>query len=196
VNTIRRTDERLEGFNTDGEGFLRHLTLDLRFNPQDKIIAIIGAGGAAKAVSIYLSQMNPKGIAIYDIDKAKLSGLVSHLEENFPGIDFIQADSIAKLNIKDADLLVNATPIGMKETDPCLVNGDLLHRDLLVYDLIYNPGQTKLLKLARTKGAQISNGLGMLLYQGMLTFEIWTGKPPPQEIMRQALQRELNRCQS
>lgn len=191
VNTIRLSANRLEGFNTDGEGFLKHLTEDLNFNPKGKIIAIIGAGGAARAISVYLSKLKPKRIIIYDIDKVKLSILINHLEENFNNIELKIANSIEELNIKDSDLLVNATPIGMKESDPCLVDEKFIHKNLLVYDLIYSPVETKLLKISKEKGTYVSNGLGMLLYQGMLSFEIWTGKDAPKEIMRKALNKAI-----
>lgn len=187
VNTIRVSGDSSEGFNTDGEGFLRHLTEDLGFSPIGKMIAIIGAGGAAKAVSVYLSKLKPKKLAIYDIDKAKAKALISHLKENFKDVEFILADSIEELKIQNSDLLVNATPMGMKETDPCLVNEKFIHNNLLVYDLIYEPKETKLLKLARLKGAKVANGLGMLLHQGALSFEIWTAQKPALEIMRNAL---------
>lgn len=196
VNTVKRIDDKLEGFNTDGEGFLKHLTEDLGFNAVNKTLAIIGAGGAARAVSIYLTKAKPKRISIYDVDKTKTSVLISHLKKNFNGIEFIETNSIEGLNIQKSDLLVNATPIGMKETDPCLVDEKFLHKNLLVYDLIYNPKETKLLKLAKAKGTKTSNGLGMLLYQGMLSFEEWIGEALPIEIMRQALQKELEKCQT
>ena len=188
VNTIRVSHSRLEGFNTDGDGFLRHLKEDLRFVPAGKIIAIIGAGGAARAVSVYLSKYNPKAVTIYDIDKTKTLDLVSHLKENFKRIEFKAVNSPDELNIQTPDLLVNATPVGMKESDPCLVDEKIMHQDLLVYDLIYNPEETKLIKLAQQRGARTANGLGMLLYQGARSFELWTGRPAPVEIMRQALE--------
>ncbi len=193
VNTVKRIDDKLEGFNTDGEGFLKHLTEDLGFNAVNKILAIIGAGGAAKAISIYLSKTKPKSIAIYDIDKSKISTLISRLKESFKDIDFIPANSIEELKIKDAALLVNATPIGMKETDPCLVDEKFIHKNLLVYDLIYNPRETKLLKVAKVKGAVISNGLGMLLYQGVAALELWTGQKAPVEVMRKALREAASK---
>lgn len=188
VNTIKVSDNRLEGFNTDGEGFLKHLTADLGFEAQGKDICIIGAGGASKAVSVYLSRAKPGSISFYDIDKSKSSELVDHLKENFKNVEFRISDSVEGLNIKDCSLLVNATPIGMKEADPCIVEQDLLHKDILVYDLVYNPGETKLLKIAKSKGAKVSNGLGMLLYQGAIAFQIWTGKTAPIEVMRGALE--------
>jgi shikimate dehydrogenase len=187
VNTVRVSDKGLEGFNTDGEGFLRHLTEDLRFNPEDKIIAIIGAGGAARAVSVFLSKAGPKAIAIHDTDEAKAEVLAGHLRTNFKEIEIKLAHSIEELNIPGSQLLINATPVGMKEDDPLLVDKKFIHRYLLVYDLIYNPPETKLLNLAKKAGAKIANGLGMLLYQGMRSFEIWTGQSAPKEVMRQAL---------
>lgn len=193
VNTVKVSAGKLEGFNTDGEGFFKHITEDLNFNPKGKTIAILGAGGAAKAVSVYLSKPKPKVISIYDIDRIKLSALAGHLKSHFKEIKINPAGSIDELNIPKCDLLVNATPIGMKETDHCLVEEGLLHRNLLVYDLIYNPVETKLLRLAKEKGAKVSNGLGMLLYQGAAAFEIWTGQRAPVKVMRKALDEALNK---
>lgn len=191
VNTIKVLPSDLEGFNTDGEGFLQHLRQDLGFNPQDKTIAILGAGGAARAISVYLSQNTPRLIAIYDIDRTKAEILVNHLKENFKDVEFKVANSIEGLNIGDCHLLVNATPIGMKDSDPCLVDKKLIHNKLLVYDLIYNPPETKLLAQAKKAGAKVSNGLGMLLYQGTLSFKIWIGQDAPFKIMRKALEKGL-----
>jgi len=194
VNTIKVFPDKLEGFNTDGEGFLQHLRQDLKFDPQDKTIAILGAGGAARAISVYLSKNKPRLIAIYDIDKTKSEMLVKHLKENFKNVELKLANSIAQLNIGDCHLLINATPVGMKDSVPCIVDKKLLHKNLLVYDLIYNPPQTKLLALAKKVGAKVSNGLGMLLYQGMLSFKIWIGQDAPLKIMRQALEKGLEKC--
>lgn len=190
VNTVKVSGNKLEGFNTDGQGFLRHLK-ELKFKAQGKNIAVLGSGGAAKAVCVYLAQENPKKISLYDIDKQKLSALVRQLKDNFAGTDFYAADTLEDLNTQGSSLLVNATPCGMKESDPLPLAKEFIHKNLFVYDLIYNPQETKLLKAAKESGARISNGLRMLLYQGMLSFEIWTGKPAPQEIMREALEGGL-----
>jgi len=191
VNTIRASQDKLEGFNTDGEGFLKHLTQDLGFSPEGKTVSLIGAGGAAKAVTVYLAKAGVKRVTIYDTQEEKLKDLLAHLKLNFKEIEFNQAHSIEGLNINNSDLLVNATSVGMKESDPLIVSEGQMHRGLLVYDLIYNPKETKLLKLAKEKGALVSNGLGMLLYQGMLSFEIWTGEIAPKELMRKALEEKL-----
>lgn len=187
VNTIKVSDTGLEGFNTDGEGFLRHLEQDLGFSPREKAIALLGAGGAARAVSVYLCKGGARRVSIYDTDKPKMDGLVKSLSQNFKGVEIQAAASVADLRISDADLLVNATPLGMKESDPLLVEEKSLKGGLLAYDLVYNPPESRLLKAAKAKGCRISNGLGMLLYQGARSFEIWLGISAPLEAMRKAL---------
>ncbi len=185
VNTMRFSEGDWWGFNTDIPGFARHLKEN--FNPLNKKTAILGAGGAARAVAYVLAKECSDQIAIFDIDKTKSAGIVEMVKSLFPQFNIFAADSIEQLEIREKDLLVNATPIGLKDTDPVIIQKDLLHDDLFVYDLIYNPAETKLLSLAKNSGAKISNGLGMLLYQGMLSFQIWTGKDAPEEIMRKAL---------
>jgi shikimate dehydrogenase len=194
VNVIIVKDKSyLEGWNTDGIGFHRHLTMDLKFNPLGKSVVVLGAGGAAKAIINQLARHGAKNITIYDIDNDKSLNLAAKINKEFPKCNAIASDSIEKLDIKNADLLINATPIGMKGDDPCLVDPDSLHPSLLVYDLIYNPPETKILKLAKQKGAPISNGLGMLLYQGVRSFELWTGQKAPVEVMRKALREATSK---
>lgn len=189
VNTIKVRGTLLEGHNTDAYGFIRHLASDLGFSPKARNVSIIGAGGAAKAVSAALSQRKPKRILIYDLDAAKAKALAGHLKKSFKSLHCAAVPDAGGLKTADTHLLVNATPIGMKQDDPLPIPGEFIHGGLLVYDLIYNPCQTKLLKLAEEKGARASNGLGMLLYQGAKAFEIWTGKRAPINIMRKALEK-------
>ena len=205
VNTVKIEEGKIEGFNTDGLGFHRHLTQELKFDYSLKRIAIIGAGGAAKAISIslalgvrsqHLTLLPPESITIYDINKVKAAEWVEELKRESLGCDIKLAGSIEELDISRQDLLINATPVGMKKEDPCLVKPEMLHSNLLVYDLIYSPAETKLLKLAKDKGASTSNGLKMLLYQGALSFKLWTGIEPPMEIMWQALYKEVERMPS
>jgi len=193
ANTIKvaKDGKELSCINTDAAGFLRHLE-ELKFNILDKTIAILGAGGAAKAVSIKLAENNPKKISIFDIDKNKVNELVTRIKSVFPKINVLAVNNIEDLNIKAADLLVNATPIGMKKEDPCLVDKELLHSGLLVYDLIYNPFQTKLIEIAKQKGLIATNGLKMLLYQGVLSFKYWIGINPPEEVMWNTLLTQVS----
>lgn len=185
VNTMVFSEGVWWGFNTDIPGFSRHLKEN--FNPGKKKTAILGAGGAGRAVAYVLAKEGAAQIAIFDIDQTKSAGIVEMINNLFPQSEICAVDNIEKLEIKDSDLLVNATPIGLKGFDPVIIKPELLHKDLFVYDLIYNPVETKLLALAKKAGARTSNGLGMLLYQGMLSFEIWTGKKAPKEIMQKVL---------
>lgn len=187
VNTVLLKEGKLEGFNTDGAGFIRHLKEDLKFGPRGKNIAVLGAGGAGKAVAYYLAKSGAKSIAIFDIYHDKAQALVNEVKGSFPKADLKAALSARELGIDSAQLLVNTTPLGMKESDASPVDADLINKNTLVYDLIYNPAESKLLKSARAKGAETANGLGMLLYQGVLAFEIWAGQKAPVEVMRNAL---------
>ena len=192
VNTVKVWPQRLEGYNTDGDGFLQHLKEEVEFSPVLKEIAVLGAGGAARAVSVMLAKSGPRSIVIYDIDQTKRRALAEHLRLHFPDVSVTAVDSAAALGLSKADLLINATPIGMKPSDPSLIDGNDLHSGLIVYDLVYNPKETKLLALAREKGCRTYNGLGMLLYQGMRSFEIWTGMKAPAQVMQQALNNSIN----
>jgi shikimate dehydrogenase len=193
-NTIVVEDRNLlKGWNTDGIGFHRHLTKDLKFNISGKQIIILGAGGAAKAVTNQLARHKAKGIVIYDLDVNKGWKLADKINTEFPTCKTFYADSLDDTEFKNADLLINATPVGLKESDPCLVNIEMIHKNLFVYDLIYNPPETKLLKLAKKVGARTSNGLGMLLYQGALSFRHFTGKTAPLKIMEGKLKWALNK---
>lgn len=175
---------RLKGFNTDYLGFSAHLK-ELKVKP--KRVAVIGAGGASRAVCFALSRMKINELCIYDIDKFKSLSLFKKLNSNFPGTKFNVASRIADLEIENKDLLVNASPVGMRPTDPCLVDSVDLHQGLFVYDLIYNPSETKLISLAKELNLNFSNGLGMLLYQGVFAFKHFTGKVAPVETMKEAL---------
>jgi len=178
-------------FNTDYLGFIRHLK-ELKIKP--KRAAIIGAGGASRAVCFALWKMKAEEIAIYDIDKFRSLSLMKRFNQEFTGTQVLAAGSVEELNLKDKDLLINTSPVGMKENDPLLVNPALLHPELFVYDLIYNPQETKLLKLAKESGLSYANGLGMLLYQGVEALELWMApKKAPVEAMRSALEKGAKR---
>jgi shikimate dehydrogenase len=175
---------KLKGFNTDYLGFMAHLK-ELKLKP--KKVALIGAGGAAKAVCFALIKMKITQLCIYDINKFKALSLFKKLNSGFSKIKFDVASRIEDLNIPDKDLLINASPVGMLQSDPCLVAASSLHEGLFVYDLIYSPLQTKLIILAKERNLNFSNGLGMLLYQGVFTFKHFTGRPGPVDIMKKAL---------
>lgn len=192
VNTIVLQNGIVKGFNTDIPGFIRHLNENI--DPAGKKTAILGAGGAARAVVYAIAKSEAKDIFIYDVDKIKSESVVGMIKGLFPEFDIRAVDNIGQLQINEKDLLVNATPIGMKDADPCLIKEEMLHKNLFVYDLIYNPPETKLLTLSRKAGAAAVNGLKMLLYQGALSFKLWTNNNPPEEVMWNALQEEIKKC--
>src|SRR3989338_5226048 len=186
INTLVRKGQDWKGFNTDIPGFSRHLK-ELRFDPKDKKIAILGAGGASRAVSYVLANKLAQEICIFDIDNNKALGIADMLKGLFKNFPVKIVNSIDELDISSKNALINTTPVGLKEGDPCLIDKKMIRKDLFVYDLIYNPAETKLLSLAKASGARYSNGLDMLLYQGALSLEHWTGKNAPIEVMKKAL---------
>jgi len=187
VNTIVVDPRgRLKGFNTDYQGFMQHLKV-LKVKPRKA--ALIGAGGAAKAVCFALGKMKASEICVYDIDKYRALSLVSKFKDIFPDCRLSAVFSIEHMDIAHKDILVNASPIGMRQDDPCLFKPNQLHEGLFVYDLVYNPLQTKLLALAKNAQIRHSNGLGMLLYQGVLSLKYFTGRLPPVEVMQKALKK-------
>ena len=192
VNTVRvETDGTMSGCNSDGMGF----SLDLKergFDAAGKKVSLIGAGGGAKAVATSIAVKHPAKLLIFDLDTAKARALCDIIKNFFPSVSVEVAVTVEMLKIYQADLLINATPVGMRESDPLAIKKEWLSGDIFVYDLIYNPAETKLLKAAKDAGCHTANGLGMLLYQGCLAFEYWTGRKAPVDVMRKALLERLH----
>ena len=147
---------------------------------ENREVIMIGTGGAARAVSYYLSEKASK-LSMFDIDKNKASALVSDLGRIRHNVFLLNSPD----GIGSADILVNATPLGLHAGDPLPVDVDLITEEMVVCDLIYR--KTPLLINASEKGAKCINGSGMLLCQGVLAFELWTGVKPPVETMRRQL---------
>lgn len=194
VNTVVINQERkLVGYNTDAPGFMAHLT-ELKFNFADKRIAILGAGGSARAILATLCMIpeRPQWIKIYNRTSFRMEVLLADLGERIDLSIVTPVMSVDDLDIELADLLINTTSIGLQEEDESLVDASLFHRDLLVYDLIYNPKETKLLRMAKKSGARAVNGLGMLYYQGVLSFQHWANIHIDEKVkkkMRDALEK-------
>lgn len=183
VNTIAHNNGFLKGYNTDGRGFMESLS-EAGISCDRRRVLIIGAGGACRAVGYYLSQ-KVEHLWIFDIDEQKREGVVKDLA-TFRG----NVSSMKKMDtLSNLDIVINATPLGLKDTDPPPLNTSFLSGSMTVCDLIYR--DTALLRAASERGCITLNGMGMLLHQGVLAFEIWTGVRPPVEIMRKALQSAL-----
>ncbi|HXY55625.1 MAG TPA: shikimate dehydrogenase [Nitrospirota bacterium] len=192
VNTVEIRQGRLVGHNTDGRGFLRSLKENSGFNPKGKKILFIGSGGAARAVGFCLALAGAAKIYVRDLDTRKADLLVSDIRAK-TGADTasIHDDESLAAYAAEADCLINATPLGLKRSDPLPIPRDLVMKKHLVCDLVYNPPETAFLRTAKSRGAKRLAGLGMLLYQGVIAFEIWTGKEAPVKIMKNALSRQI-----
>ena len=193
VNTLFFDEEgKLAGDNTDGRGFVISLMKDGGFDPKGKKSLVMGAGGASRAVCAKLVTEHIEKLSVFDIDEKKAADLIKNLKSINNNIEIVQIFSKNELEIaaKDSDLIVNCTPIGMKEMDPELLPETVFTGGQFVFDLIYNPEKTKLLKTAEKCGCKTINGLGMLVYQGALSFEKWTGIKPETDIMFKTIKGE------
>ena len=189
VNTIVNNKGILTGYNTDVIGFKKSLQDNGKFVIKEKKAVILGAGGAARAVTYSLLEEGIEEISIFNRTLEKAKKIKQNLSPFFPKssiniFSFEQND--LKDKIKKANLLVNATSVGMASqlNNTPLPDEKLFHPDLLVYDLIYHPAKTFFLRQAERVGAKIINGLPMLVYQGIESFYLWTGfKPEEKEIL-------------
>jgi shikimate dehydrogenase len=197
INTIVNRDGRLCGYNTDAPGFINAL-IECDAHPFDctgKRVVILGTGGAARAAAVGLLEKGVAEVVMLGRTEAHLQNILRHL--SILSVEMYRTAQIkgalfgypeASEVLSDADLVVNATPIGLKVDDTTLLlDVNVLPTTALVMDMIFNPPLTPLLRTARAHGCQILNGLSMLLYQGALAFELWTGLPAPIEVMHKAL---------
>lgn len=197
VNTVVCENGELVGYNTDGFGFIKSIEAILgKSNKEDLKILILGCGGAVKSVAMALAQWGTKEIIIANRTIEKALDLEKQINENWPqkakGIS-LEENSLRDV-MKDVDILVNGTSLGMIDNaERTPISKDLLMKDLLVYDMIYNPEITRLLADAQEIGSKTENGLNMLLFQGLLAFELWTGKFPDQEMGKYYLEKGLKR---
>lgn len=189
INTIVRRKNRLIGYNTDAEGFIKALKKDLKLDLKRKSVFLFGAGGAGKAVAISLAKYGAKQIFVVEKNKKKAKSLLESIKRNFPHTQIELTHSHNQEAIKKAHLLVNATPIGMNPNDNLIVNPVYFSSRLNIFDIVYNTAETKLLRVARKKGLKAINGLGMLIYQAALSFELWTGEQAPFDVMKKALEK-------
>ncbi len=200
INTIKRESGKWYYCNTDANGFLKSLKEDLGFDTKGKSVLLIGCGGAGRAVvaSLTWGDAGIVRIYIFDTNREVVESTQKHFSR-FSLLDltkrklrFITAEQIPD-KIKECSLIVNASPVGMKDSDDSVIDKGLLHNKLSVYDVVYNR-ETQLIKDAKSKRLPAKGGEGMLLYQGAAAFEFWTGKRAPVDIMRRALEEELKKC--
>ncbi|MBC8224658.1 shikimate dehydrogenase [Candidatus Bathyarchaeota archaeon] len=190
VNTIVNEDGRLKGYNTDGTGALMGLT-EAYGRVEEARVVMVGAGGAARAIGYHLSTaVRELTIANRTLERAEeLATSLSANPECRATVRSIPLErETLRAAIEEADTLVNGTPLGMHpRTNDTPVQKEMLHPGLLVFDMVYNPIKTRLLREAEEAGAATLPGVNMLVYQGATAFKMWTGEDPPVETMKAAV---------
>ena len=194
VNTVVNDDGILTGYNTDATGFLQVL-LERGIEPKGKNIVILGAGGASRAISFILAERGSNLVILnrlLELDWAE--ELASKLSKIFTKeVEALELndENLAEV-LEKADILVNATSVGMTPNiDETLVPFNLLKPGLVVFDIVYNPIRTRLLREAEQAGAETISGIDMLVWQGALAFEKWIGLKAPIELMRKEVIKVL-----
>jgi shikimate dehydrogenase len=194
VNVVHIRNARSVGYNTDGRGFLASLE-NLGFSPKGKRILLLGAGGAARAVAWSLVLSGVRKIVVANRTPIRGEMMVEKLKERFPQCETfsLSFEQVGSEVVEEAEIIINATPLGMdgKSFPLSLSAWEGLNPIHLVYDLIYWPPLTPLLKLAQERGAKVESGLSMLIEQGAEAFSIWTGFEAPVERMKEVALRFL-----
>ena len=192
VNTVVNREGTLIGYNTDGKGFFKSLP---SFKISRKKLVLLGAGGAAKAILAQAILDGVSQISVF-VRSSSMEKTRPYLEkiQNATGfrVDLFALEDVQELqdSITQADLLVNATSVGMDGSSQPIPTSIVLPEKLIVADVIYQPFETPFLKWARNQGNQSINGLGMLLYQAAEAFELWTGKEMPTDQIWELLKQK------
>ena len=193
VNTVRRDGDRLIGENTDGKGFLRGVRRDAGVDPKDKRVVVLGAGGAARAIVTELALAGVSDLLVLNRSLERGERMVADLVAKTKAPIRFREWSGTYAVTADLDILVNATSIGLFPDIGAMPPVDLsgARPGMLVCDAVFNPPETRLIRAARDRGLPVLDGLAMLVYQGVIGFELWTGQRPPEEIMKEALRKAL-----
>ncbi|WP_292881857.1 shikimate dehydrogenase [Methanobrevibacter sp. UBA188] len=191
VNTI--DFKNLKGYNTDGIGAVK--AIEEVTSIKNKNVVVAGAGGASRAISFYIAKYGAESLTILNRNEAKAESLASDVSDSGL-IGEVAYDSINAIGnyMEGADVLIDTTPLGMHPniSDEPIVKADMMDEDLVVFDAVYNPNETVLIKEAIKANAKPVYGIKMLLYQGAESFKIWTGKTAPVDVMEKALRNTLN----
>ncbi|VGO14991.1 Shikimate dehydrogenase (NADP(+)) [Pontiella desulfatans] len=190
ANTIEFTEDGMVGHNTDGYGFLKALEEAFGKTVEGDSIFVLGCGGAGRATALQAATEGARSLVLADIDAERVQKLEDEVKSLAPAVEIKQAlDKAKQIELcRECDLVVQASPVGMKKDDPSLLPPEAFREGQRAFDLIYMYPETAFLTTAREAGADIANGLGMLLHQGARAFEIWTGTEPSVPAMRKALE--------
>jgi len=192
VNTVAFKPDGVVGYNTDGDGFLT--AVDEAFGPsiRDESVFVLGTGGAGRAVALVCARQGAQRIVLSDLDRPRSHQVAEDIHAAYPAVAVEVVDSASPIDAARAsNVLVQSTPVGMRESDVSLLGPEAFRAGQKVFDLIYMYPETAFLRTAREAGAKTANGLGMLLHQGARAFTIWTGKAPSVPSMRAALEKAV-----
>ena len=191
INTVCVADGRLLGSNTDGEGFARAIRQEFSVDLRALRVLVFGAGGGAGSAIAHQCAMENCGRLILvnrTFEKAKELAIKLRIHCRETRVEAIEwNESALAAQLPNIDLVVNASPLGMKRDDREILPASVLAPRLMIYDAVYSPKRTRLLEAAAESSARAANGLSMLLYQGALSFEQWLGRAAPLDAMRNAL---------
>lgn len=192
VNTIHFTERGSIGHNTDGPGFINAIADSFGKRLGDLKVLIVGAGGGAgKAIATQCAREGSPKIVLVNRSVDKIDSIRAELIPLHPGDADILSLPLNAPNLvataQDCELIINATSLGLKNEDPSPLSADVFREGHLVYDSIYSPPRTQLLKDAEAAGAHIDNGFSLLLHQGALSFKMWTDRQPDLQVMKNGL---------
>ncbi len=192
VNTVKIDNGKLVGYNTDGLGFLKTLE-ERNISLKGKNVLILGAGGAAQSISLTVANEGVKSLTILNRTVSKSKKLVEKIKNRFPEIESSYGSLNEKyIDLKKFDILINCTSIGMyPEVDKMPIEINRFNKNVIVYDIIYKPLETKLIKSAKKEGMIAIGGLDMLIYQALLSDEIWLGRKLDIEKTKNILKRRI-----
>jgi len=192
VNTIEfLKDGRLKGHSTDGDGFIAAVRESFHTGIAGLSVFVLGCGGAGRAVAITCATEGAARIVLSDIEQSRIDAVAAEIAQLAPSVEVASAGTAADawaVAATKADLVIQATPVGMKAGDKPLLTAGAFRAGQFLYDLIYMFPSTGIMAEAGKAGATTANGLGMLLHQGARSFEIWTGRQPDTDAMRTALE--------
>ena len=193
VNTILFEDDKIKGFNTDGYGFLKALEGSFGKEVDNDKVFILGCGGAGRTVALQSTKSKAESIWLADIDKDKILKLKDEILSLDPTMKIDYSLNLDEQidGCKDSNLIIQASPVGMKENEKSLFPSAAFHNNQRVFDLIYMYPETSFMKNAKQSGAEAANGLGMLLYQGEKAFRIWTNCEANQDVMMDVLSKKV-----
>ena len=193
VNTILFEDDEIKGFNTDGYGFLKALGSSFGKEIDNDKVFILGCGGAGRTVALQSTKSKAESIWLADIDEDKILKLKDEILSLDPTMKIYYSLNLDEQidGCKDSNLIIQASPVGMKENEKSLFPSSAFNNNQRVFDLIYMYPETSFMKNAKQSGAEAANGLGMLLYQGEKAFRIWTNCEANQDVMMDVLSKKV-----